>query len=100
MSLTCTAESARKGDGGECGGTSRIGSRGTEPRIIDAVGLAVRTQKESFFKVLHGARMVDERSPAADPSRRAPGPGTPPERASSTPLRLPLARAQRVELRT
>ena len=66
MSLTCTAESARKGDGGECGGTSRIGSRGTEPRIIDAVGLAVRTQKESFFKVLHGARMVDERSPAAD----------------------------------
>ena len=79
MSLTCTAESARKGDlvlGGECGGTSRIGSRRTEPRIIDAVGLAVRTQKESFFKVLHGARMVDERSPAADPSRRAPRPRT------------------------
>ena len=45
-SLTSTPESARKGPGGDRGGTAR--ARLTEPRTIEYVAKAFRTRKESL----------------------------------------------------
>ena len=49
MSLTCTAESARKCGGGACGGTSRIGSRAGNAGTIVGIEYSVREPKEALF---------------------------------------------------